>query len=79
MAQAVKLTISVDGELVARMKEAGLSPSAVMADALRSRLDGPPGPSPEARIASLEAVAKRHARQIAAIERQMRQKAPPST
>lgn len=69
MANAERLSVSVDGDLIARMKQAGLSPSALLTAALRHALGDEQTPAADDRLAALEKTVKTHARQLAQLRK----------
>lgn len=78
MAHAVRVSVSLPADLDERMRAAGLSPSALLAAAIRAELGDGSMASPTDRLATLEAAVKRLAsrqvkseRAIGRIERRM--------
>ena len=71
MANAERISVSLDADLVERMREAGISPSALFRSALVAEL-GIDGPSSSDRLASAETALAKISGRVVKIERELR-------
>lgn len=66
---AVKVTLTVDEELLKAARAKGLSPSAELSEMLRAKLGDTRERPLDARIAELERLVRRHGRQLGKLDR----------